>query len=197
MKMVTRQVKNYVPWQKTFVWVVYLMPPTPTPILLTVSASLFTSHTFFCPHLTWGEEEMKIFLSLLIFLGFYSFFIISKGTIFEGLIVSICSYVSHQKWVMVTGTISLGQFLISSWNMHSKKTAYPLISHVSIWPLLLRECKQHCFLRSEIPAPGVLTYFLTEKLSGSCWYCFTAFAFILFWGKNKKKTHLIPPVEIL
>lgn len=44
---------------------------------------------------------------------FYSFFILLLY-LFEYQIISVCYQVSHQKWIVVTGLISVGQFFISS-----------------------------------------------------------------------------------
>ena len=41
---------------------------------------------------------------------------------------------SHQKWVVVIGLIGFWPVLHLLWNICSKKTAHPLINHVSIWP---------------------------------------------------------------
>lgn len=47
------------------------------------------------------------------FFRLYSFFIMTNDTFFEGLIVSLCSSVSHQKWAVVTGLIGVGHVFIS------------------------------------------------------------------------------------
>ena len=110
MEMVARQVKNHILWQEAFI-LVYLMPPSPYPSPFDCIFKPIHSTSFFLFKHEGGRDE-----NIPMAINFFRFLLILlhdwRYIFWESDCISL--FLSHQKWVVVTGLIGVGPVFISS-----------------------------------------------------------------------------------